>query len=107
MNLAFPVIYSKFQRMEAFRDAVLRVMSRSSEDQQMDCVLMASVQKQLTEVADAVSSVWPLAALSDPERRECAKTSAVRRFPAKSIVYGKYYALIVCHAWQIIYLQYT
>ncbi|KAL4120025.1 hypothetical protein QTP88_012771 [Uroleucon formosanum] len=74
--------------MEAFRDAVLRVMSRSSEDQQMDCVLMASVQKQLTEVADAVSSVWPLAALSDPERRECAKTSAVRRFPAKSIVYG-------------------
>lgn len=93
--------------MEAFRDAVLRVMSSSSDDQQMDCVLMASVQKQLTEVADAVSSVWPLAALSDPERRECAKTSAVRRFPAKSIVYGKYYALIGCHAWKIIYVQYA
>lgn len=75
--------------MEAFRDAVRRVMSKSSDDQQLDCVLMASVQKQLTEVADAVASVWPLAALSDPERRECAKTSAVKRFPARSIIYGK------------------
>lgn len=98
MNLSFPVILSNFQsssglfqRMEAFRDAVRRVMSRSSDDQQLDGVLMASVQKQLTEVSDAVASVWPLAALSDPERRECAKTSAVRRFPARSIVYGKYY----------------
>ncbi|KAL5242900.1 hypothetical protein ACI65C_010310 [Semiaphis heraclei] len=77
-----------FQRMEAFRDAVRRVMSKSSDDQQLDCVLMASVQKQLTEVADAVASVWPLAALSDPERRECAKTSAVKRFPARSIIYA-------------------
>lgn len=76
--------------MEAFRDTVRRVMSRSADDQQLDCVLMASVQKQLTEVADAVASIWPLAALSDPERRECAKTSVVRRFPARSIVYGKY-----------------
>ncbi|XP_015368667.1 PREDICTED: uncharacterized protein LOC107165099 [Diuraphis noxia] len=73
--------------MEAFRDAIRSVMSGSSDDQQLDCVLMASVQKQLTEVADAVASVWPLAALSDPERRECAKTSAVKQFLAKSIVY--------------------
>ncbi|CAH1725416.1 uncharacterized protein LOC114122959 [Aphis gossypii] len=73
--------------MEAFRNAVRMVINRSSDDQQLDCVLMASVQKQLTEVADAVTSVWPLAALSDLERRECAKTSAVRRFPTRSIVY--------------------
>ncbi|XP_025196909.1 uncharacterized protein LOC112595789 [Melanaphis sacchari] len=73
--------------MEAFRNAVHIVMNRSSDDQQLDCTLMASVQKQLNEVADAVTSVWPLAALSELERRECAKTSAVRRFPARSIVY--------------------
>lgn len=66
------------------------VMNRSSDDQQLDCILMASVQKQLTEVADAVTSIWPLAALSDLERRECAKTSAIRRFPKRSIVYGMY-----------------
>ncbi|XP_026806956.1 uncharacterized protein LOC113549714 [Rhopalosiphum maidis] len=73
--------------MEAFRNAARKVVSRSSDDQQLECSLMASVQKQLTEVADAVTSVWPLAQLSDLERRECAKTSAVRRFPARSIVY--------------------
>lgn len=75
--------------MGPFRDAVERVMGRT-DDQQLDRALMASVQKQLTEVADAVAAVRPLAELSDPEKRECAKTSAIRRYPARSIVYGGY-----------------
>ncbi|XP_022178614.1 uncharacterized protein LOC111039404 [Myzus persicae] len=88
--------------MEAFRDAVRRVMSGSSDDQQLDCVLMASVQKQLTEVADAVASVWPLAALSEPERRECAKTSAVKRFPARRIVYDDVHNSIEANAYFVL-----
>lgn len=57
---------------------------------QLDYALMASVQRQLTEVADAVDRIRPLAELADPEKRECAKTSAVRRFPAKSVVFGRF-----------------
>lgn len=68
-------------------------MGRSTSDKrrsddQLDCVLMASVQKQLTEVADAVAAIRPLAELSDPEKRECAKTSAVKKYPAKCVIYG-------------------
>ncbi|VVC33223.1 RmlC-like jelly roll fold [Cinara cedri] len=74
--------------MEAFRRAAKRVADRT-DDQQLDCALMASVQKQLTEVADAVAAVRPLAELPDPERRECAKTSAVKRYAARSVVYGE------------------
>lgn len=74
--------------MEAFRGAVEKIMGRATDDQQLDCALMASVQKQLTEVADAVAAVRPLAELPEPEKRECAKTSAVKRYAATSVVYG-------------------
>ncbi|XP_025422886.1 uncharacterized protein LOC112692424 [Sipha flava] len=74
--------------MEAFRKFVEKVMSRT-DDQQLDCALMASVQRQLTEVADAVARVRPLAGLPEPEKRECAKTSVIKRYPARSIVYDE------------------
>lgn len=59
-----------------------------TDDGQSDCALMASVREQLAEVADAVAAVRSLAGLPDPERRECAKTSAVKRYAARSVVYG-------------------
>lgn len=80
--------------MEAFRRAVKRVTGRAvgdkrGSDDKLDCALMASVQKQLTEVADAVAAVRPLARLTDAEKRECAKIAAVKRYPAKCVVYGE------------------
>lgn len=76
--------------MEAFRNAVATVIDRNGNgDQQLDCVLMASVQKQLAEVANAVGTVRPLAELSELERQECAKTSTVERYRAKRVIYGE------------------
>lgn len=74
--------------MGTFRKAVEKVMGQT-DDQQLDYALMASVQKQLTEVADAVAKIRPLAELSDQEKRECAKTSALKRYPARCVIYGK------------------
>lgn len=79
--------------MEEFRRAVTLVMGRAAgndDQQQLDRSLMASVQKQLTEVASAVAAIRPLAELPESEKRECAKTASVRRYPAKTVVYGKY-----------------
>lgn len=73
--------------MGTFRKAVEKVVGET-DDQRLDCALMASVQKQLTEVADAVAKVRPLAELSDRERRECAKTSALKWYPARCVIYG-------------------
>lgn len=78
--------------MEAFRKAAAKVTIGRADDhrhRQLEADLVASVQRQLTEVSDAVARVRPLAELSEPERRECAKTSAVKRYPARSVVYGR------------------
>lgn len=76
--------------MEAFRRAAEKiVVGRRADDRQSDRVLVASVQMQLTEVSDAVAKIRPLAELSESERRECAKTSALKRYAAKSVVYGE------------------
>lgn len=77
--------------MEAFKKAIAMVMDQKENgDQQLDCALMASVQKQLAEVLNALAFVRPLAELLEPEKHECAKTSAIKRYPAKSVIYGKY-----------------
>ncbi|XP_050421384.1 uncharacterized protein LOC126833868 [Adelges cooleyi] len=73
--------------MEAFRHAVERVMGKPAD--QLDCALMASVQRQLMEVADAINGIRPLAELTDVEKRECSKTSSVKRYPAECVVYDE------------------